>query len=112
MFQFWLFETSFHTVAQVSLRLSLCSPSWSGPLALPPECWDPITPGYRSNYSGKLSMLVRTGMKKGDGRSWWVAERDMSHGRSHGREVTVFMVRTRLLFTSFISTAHKDKIAF
>lgn len=57
-------------------------------------------------------MLVRTGMEKGDGRSWWVAERDMSHGHSHGREVMVFMVRTHLLPTSFISTAHEDKIAF
>lgn len=57
-------------------------------------------------------MLVRTGMEKGDGRSWWVAERDMSHSRGHGREVMVFMVRTRPLPTSFFSTAHEDKIAF
>lgn len=59
-----------------------------------------------------LSMLVRTGIEKGDGRSWWVAERDIRHGRGHGREVMVFVARTRLLPTSFISTAHEDKIAF
>lgn len=51
-------------------------------------------------------------MEKGDGRSWWVAERDMSHSRGHDREVMVFVVRTRPLPTSFFSTAREDKIAF
>lgn len=119
MLSFGFLRQAVIAIAQVRPRLSLCSSDWSGTLALPPEYWDSVTPGYGSNCSvmfKPVSLAWRKGRSDSvRGQMGPGSRRCSSEGLFlvvHLHAETLQLCPTRLPPANFISFTDEEEIAF